>query len=69
MAKKLTLSQKSIGCGFMVQNHEAIYTEDVKESVLEFENWLKQYYDEKEEFEVMAYSEVFHKFREIFGEF
>ena len=43
-------------------------TKDVKQAVLEFENWLKQYYDEHEEYEVQAYSEVYFKFTEIFGD-
>jgi hypothetical protein len=41
--KKLNLRQKSFGCGFMLQNYEAIYTKDVKEAVLEFEKLFVEY--------------------------
>jgi len=76
---KLNLKQKSIGCGFMVQNHEAIYTEDVKKAVYEFhkeidelkEQIIKCTNERLRDNEAMniLFDGIIKKHKNIFGEF
>jgi hypothetical protein len=62
--KKLKLSQKSIGCGYMVQNYEAIYTKDVKEAVLKFLYILNQL---DKQYNIP--NELFDEYYNVFGDF
>jgi len=62
--KKLKLSQKSIGCGYMVQNYEAIYTEDVKEAVLKFLYILNQL---NKQYNIP--NKLFDEYYNVFGDF
>jgi len=66
--EKLNLKQKILGCGFMLQNYEAIYTRDVKEAVLEFEKELNSFEGLTPQFEEIL-KHLKERFKKIIGDF